>query len=189
MFKDIVRECRSYRRFDEKHKVSRKVLRELVALARFSPCARNQQALKFMLSCDPRKNDLIFPALKWAGYLKDWKGPKAGERPAAYIIILGDREISKDFGCDHGIAAYSILLGAAEKGLGGCMVGSIDRSMLRKNLKIPECYQILLVVAIGKPAEKVVVENVKKNGCTRYYRDRTGVHHVPKLALKELIIG
>ena len=188
MLKNIVKRSRSYRRFNEKRKIPRRVLCRLIELARFSPCASNQQALKFMLSCSSEKNELIFPALSWAGYLKGWKGPKEGERPAAYIVILGDTRISRDFGLDHGIAAQSILLGAAEKRLGGCMIGSIDRESLRKNLNVPVRYRILLVIALGEPAERVLLEDVTKKTGTKYYRDRKDIHHVPKRTLEELIV-
>lgn len=184
---DLIKRCRSCRRFHEDHKITEETLCELVNLARLSGSAANLQPLKYMLSCEPAKNDLIFPALAWAGYLKDWQGPEEGERPSAYIIILGDKNISKPIDCDHGIAAQSILLCAVEKGLGGCMVGSIDRELLRKNLSIPERYDILLVLALGKPKEKVVLEEAV-GGNIKYYRDKKGIHHVPKRALDEIII-
>ncbi|MFC1480370.1 nitroreductase family protein [Candidatus Omnitrophota bacterium] len=189
MIKDTVKESRSYRRFDAKVKISRDTLRELIELARFSPSARNQQALKFMLSDTPQKNDLVFPALSWAGALKGWRGPEEGERPAAYIIVLGDTQLSQDFGCDHGIAAQSMLLGAVEKGFGGCMLGAIKRDLLRGNLNIPQRYQILLVVALGKPAEKIVLEDTEEGADTSYYRDEEDAHHVPKRPLDELILS
>ena len=119
--------------------------------------------------------------------MKDWDGPAEGERPAAYIVILGDTEIAKGFGQNHGIAAQSITLGAAEKGYGGCMVGSIKRDQLRAILNLPERYEILLVVALGKPAEKVVTEDAV-DGDVTYYRDAEDVHHVPKRTLDELIV-
>ena len=187
--KDLIKRSRSFRRFDKNRRITKKELAALVELARFSPSAANRQPLKFIISCSPKKNELIFPALFWAGYLKGWKGPEKGKRPAAYIIILGDKRITSDFECDHGIAAQSMLLGAAEKGLGGCMIGSIDRKLLRKSLKIPSRYEILLVVALGKPVEKVVLEDTKKHGSIEYYRDSKGVHHVPKRKLRNLVIG
>lgn len=189
MLKDLIRANRSYRRFHEEKPVGVQTLRELVDLARLSPSAANLQPLKYILVADPERNALVFPTLGWAGYLKDWPGPQAGERPSAYIILLGDTAISKGFGCDHGIAAQSILLGAAEKGLGGCMIGSVDRARLRTVLDIPERYEILLVLAIGHPKETVVLEEVGPDGDIRYYRDAEGVHHVPKRRLDEIIIG
>jgi nitroreductase len=126
--------------------------------------------------------------LAWAAYLKEWPGPSPGERPAAYIIILGDTQIAKGFGCDHGIAAQSILLGAREKGLAGCMIGLIKREELREALSIPSRYEVLLVIALGKPREQVVIDELAPGGDIKYWRDRDGVHHVPKRPLKEIII-
>jgi len=188
MIEDLIKANRSFRRFYQERPVEESVLRELVGLARFSPSGANLQPLKFILSADPEQNARIYPTLAWAGYLRDWPGPEEGERPSAYIILLGDTQISKQFGCDHGIAAQSILLGAVEKGLGGCMIGSIERKRLREILAIPERYEILLVIALGYPKEKVVLEDVGPDGDIKYYRDSEGVHHVPKRTLDELII-
>lgn len=188
MIDELILKTRSYRRFDERVSVRIETLRALVNLARLSASAANMQPLKYILSCDPQTNARIFPYLAWAGYLKDWGGPKEGERPTAYIIILGDTEIRKDFGCDHGIAAQSIMLGATERGLGGCMIGAIQRDGLRRELSIPERYEILLVLALGKPNETVVIEDVGPDGDIKYYRDAHDVHHVPKRPLSELIL-
>jgi nitroreductase len=184
---DLVRANRSYRRFYQDKSVSEETLRELIELARLSPSGANLQPLKYILSVDAEKNAAIFPTLAWAGYLKDWPGPEDGERPAAYIIVLGDTNVSKSFGCDHGIACQSILLGAVEKGLGGCMIGSINRDKLRETMSIPEQYEILLVLALGVPKETVKVE-APKDGDIRYYRDSDAVHHVPKRTLNEIIL-
>jgi len=189
MLKDLVLKNRSYRRFHEEFAITRETLRELVDLARLSSSGANRQPLKYILSCDRQKNALIFPTLTWAVQLKDWGGPKEGERPSAYIIILGDTEISPTANIDHGIAAQSIMLGATEKGLGGCMIASVKKDILRAALKIPPRYEILLVLALGKPKEKVVIEPVKPDGDTKYWRDSEGVHHVPKRALDDIIIG
>ncbi len=180
---------RSYRRFEQEVDISIATLKELVDLARLSPSGMNLQPLRYILSCDPAKNSLIFPHLGWAGYLKDWPGPREGERPSAYIIILGDTEISRSFGCDHGIAAQSIMLGATERGLGGCMIGSANKEGLGKALEIPSRYEGLLVLALGRPKETVVIEELGRDGSIRYWRDAEGVHHVPKRRLDDLIIG
>jgi len=188
MIKDLIVKNRSCRRFHQALTVDRQALRELIELARLSPSAANLQPLKFMLSCEPETNALIFSHLVWAGYLKDWTGPAEGERPSAYIIILGDTQIAKSFGCDHGIAAQSILLGATERGWAGCIIGTIEREKLRKALNIPSRCEILLVLALGKPAETVVLETVGADGDIQYWRDEDGVHHVPKRVLDDIII-
>ncbi len=189
MIKDLILKNRSYRRFYQEVTIDLKTLKELIDLARMSASANNKQPLKYILSNEPSKNNLIFSYLAWAGYLSDWPGPAEGERPSAYIIILGDTRLRQSFGCDHGIAAQSILLGATEKGFGGCMIGSIHKENLRKALDIPSHYEILLVIALGKPNEKIEIEEVGVDGNIRYWRDKEDKHHVPKRSLEEIIVG
>ena len=189
MLKTLIEKNRSYRRFDQAHHISREIILELVNLARLSPSAANRQPLRYLLSWQEEKNTLIFPCLKWAGYLKEWDGPADGERPSAYIVMLSDRGVGDAFGCDHGIAAQSILLGAVEKGLGGCMIGAVDRRELADRLGIPDQYEILLVIALGKPVETIVFEKVGPDRDIRYYRDEKGVHHLPKRSLEEIVLN
>lgn len=187
MLKELVAKSRSYRRFDEAVKISRQTLVELVDLARLSPSGANMQPLKFYVSADAEKNESIFPTLGWAGYLKEWAGPEAGERPTGYILVLKDKSIAHVAGIDHGIAAQSIMLGAVEKGLGGCY---IDRPRLFQVTGLsPDDYEILLVLALGKPVEQVVVDDINENGDVKYWRDASGVHHVPKRTLQDLVVG
>ena len=187
MLKELLLKNRSYRRFDETFFIDTGTLQDLIDLTRLAPSGANLQPLKYILTSEPEKNALIFQNLAWAGYLKKFDGPETGERPSAYIIILHDTNISKDPGCDHGIAAQTILLGATEKNLGGCIIGSVKRKHLRRDLNIDPGYEILLVIALGKPVEKVMVEEVQ-DGDIRYWRDESGGHHVPKRRLEELIL-
>lgn len=189
MIRDLVVKNRSYRRFDEKTPIEAGVLRELVDLARLSASAANLQPLRYILSNTPQRNKLIFPHLAWAGYLKEWPGPQEGQRPSAYIVVLGDTTVTKSFGCDYGIAAQSILLGAVERGLGGCMIASVQRTPLREALKIPKRYEIILVIALGKPDEAVQIEEVEPNSGIEYWRDEEGGHHVPKRKLDDIILS
>lgn len=189
MLKELIMNTRSYRRFDETVTVDRGTLEELIDFARCSPSSANLQPLKFFLCSDRATGERIFPHLRWAGYLEEWKGPGEGERPTAYIIILGDTEITSSFSCDHGIAAHAIMLGATERGLGGCVIGSFEKRGIRKALGIDESrFEILLILALGKPAEEVILENVGDTGDIRYWRDEEGRHHVPKRPLDELIL-
>ncbi len=185
--KELVTKTRTYRRFDESHRVEYNSLEQLVDLARLSASGANRQPLKYLLYNTPEDCERVFPNTAWAGYLNDWPGPEPGERPSAYIIILGDTSITEGFGVDHGIAAQSIMLGANEKELGGCIIASIKRDELRKELGIPLQYEILLVLAIGKPVEKVVIEEIKDDN-VKYWRDSDKTHHVPKRSLEEIII-
>lgn len=187
-FEEIIQKNRSYRRFYEDYEVTVDNLRKLIGHARLSASSGNIQALKFYLSADSIKNEKIYRHLQWAYYLKDWNGPENGERPSAYIIILGDTDIHATIEIDVGIAAQSILLGATSIGLGGCMFGSIDRVGLRKELNIPKRFQIPLIIALGKPKEKIKIEDVGTTGNIVYWRDEEMTHHVPKRSLDELIV-
>jgi nitroreductase len=184
---DLLRKNRSYRRFHQ-DPLDVQTLVELVGLTRLCPSAANRQPLKYIVACSPEENAAIFPHLAWAGALAEWPGPAEDERPTGYIIILGDTRIINRFGCDHGITAQSILLAATERGLGGCMIGSIDRDGLRQDLGIPKHFEILLVLALGKPSETVVLEDTKRPDQIDYWRDEAGVHHVPKRPLEELLV-
>jgi len=186
--KELINKNRSNRRFDESHHIDIKTLKKLVDLARLSASGANRQPLKYLLFNTPENCERIFPSLAWAGYLKDWPGPATGERPSGYIIILGDKSVTEVFGVDHGIAAQSIMLGAVEAGLGGCMIASIKHKDLRDELKIPAKFEILLILALGKPIEKVVIDEIK-NGDVKYWRDSEKNHHVPKRNLDEVIIS
>jgi nitroreductase len=188
MIKDLVTKTRSCRRFFEDHSIPVEILKDLIDLARLSASAANRQPLKYMLSNEKERNAMIFSTLKWAGYLKDWDGPEEGERPSAYIIVLGDTQVSHSFGCDHGIASQNILLGATEMGLGGCIVAAVDRKRLREDLQILDQYEILHVIALGQPKEKIIIETIGSDGNNQYWRDDTGAHHVPKRPLSEVII-
>jgi len=187
-FINLITKNRSCRRYKQDYRLEINELKELVNLARLSASSGNIQGLKFILSVDRDINTKIFKNLKWAYYLKDWDGPAEGERPCGYIIILGDTEIHSTIDVDVGIAAQSILLGAVEKGLGGCIIGSVNRPGLRKDLKISQQFQIPLVIALGKPGEQIILEEVDKTGNIQYWRDENNVHHVPKRSLDEIII-
>ena len=182
MIRDLILTNRSYRRFHQETIVGLDTLKELVDLARLSASGGNTQALKFAIYNDPEGNAQVFSNIGLGG------NPTKEEAPTAYIIILGDTKISKGFGCDHGIAAQSILLGAVEKGLGGCMVGIVNRERLTKLLGLASHYDILLVLAIGRPKEKSVIEDVGQDGDTQGWWDDEGIRHVPKRLLNDIII-
>jgi nitroreductase len=163
-------------------------LRYLVDLARLGGSARNLQPLKYVLVNTPALKAKIFPHLGWAGYLKEWTGPQEGERPAAYIVCLLDTRLSKEADCDLGIATQNLLLGAAEKGLGGCRIASLAPG-LRDVFDLDGHLQVLQVIALGRPAETVFLNEQGPGEDIKYWRDTDQVHHVPKRPLQDLIAG
>lgn len=187
MIRDLIIKNRSYRRFHQYERISVEQLKSWIDLARFSASGMNAQSLKYVLITNQEMCGKIFPLVSWAGYLRDWPGPKDGERPAAYIVMLHDKDISSNYFCDDGIAAQSILLGAVESGFGGCIMASVKRESLRKVLNLEDKYHIIQILALGKPKEKVVLDEMK-NGNHKYWRDENEVHHVPKRSLGEIIL-
>ena len=186
MLYDLVLKNRSYRRFDEDFKIGEDVLCGLCEYARLTPSGANRQFFKFRLTPSGDECSRVFPTLAWAGYIKDGT-PQVGERPSAYITIVNDNTLGTGNVMDVGIMAQTMLLRATELGLGGCMIGSIKRAELRDILCLPENHEIMLVIALGKPIEEVVIETAK-DGDVKYWRDENRVHHVPKRPISELII-
>lgn len=192
MLKDIVLKNRSYRGYDESRPVTKEELTELVELARCSASGMNKQPLKYYIAYKKEEVEQILALTKWAAALKELQLPYPGTHPTGFIVICQDREIRAGAGScamDIGIAAQTILLGAVEKGLGGCMIGSYQREALKTLLRLSETIEPQLVVAIGKPIEHIVLTDVKEDGNTGYYRDETGTHYVPKRALSDILLS
>ena len=191
MLKDLLLKNRSYRGYDETRAVTREELVDLVEHARLTPSSVNKQALKYYLACEREKTNQIQPLTAWAKALKK-EVPYEGHCPRAFIVICQDTAIStalEAYQKDVGIVAQTMLLRAAELGLGGCMICSFQKNALHEVLKLSENLVPLLVVAIGKPDETIVLEDVNVQGDTTYYRDAQDVHHVPKRTTRELIIN
>ncbi len=188
-FIKLVSQSRSVRRFDQSKPIAVDDLIDLVEAARLAPSGMNKQPLKYIVTVDDGQCRDIFPLLGWAGYLKDWQGPKQGERPTGYIVLLLDKDIRDAPGCDHGIAAQTIMLGATEKGLGGCIIGSVNQKKLMHLFDLEERYEVLLVLALGVPIEEVVIEPLPSDGKIEYWRTSDDKHHVPKRSLDEVIVG
>ncbi len=187
MLKELLQKNRSYRRFFQDVRLTEAELRELVGLTRYCASGRNAQALRYRAVVDEKTCEQVFHTLAWAGYLKDWPGPEVGERPSAYLIQLLDTSIVENCLCDDGIQAQTILLGAVEKGYGGCIIKAFKNDALREILQLPEHLKIMYVLALGKPKETVVLEDMK-DGDFRYWREPDGSHHVPKRPLEDLLV-
>ena len=185
-FRELVLKNRSTRAFDPERRISREELEQLVDLARLTPSAVNLQPLKYLLSWQEETNALILAHTAWAGLLKDISLPPEGKGPAGYIVICTDTRIAKNAATDVGIAAQTILLGAAEKGLSGCMIGAIDPK-LHDLLGLKEQYRISLIVALGRGAEDIRLVETRGND-TAYYREGDA-HYVPKRPLEEILIN
>lgn len=187
MIEKLIKETRSYRRFDQHRPITVSELRAMIESARCSGSAANRQRIRFAIVCDRSTCDELFANVAFAGYLKDWRGPSEAERPTAYIVMMCKEEnVDVNLAIDMGIAAQSILLTATEMGLGGCMIRSFKKDAFDKIL-CKDGYNTAFVIALGKPTEKVYLTEVK-DGDIKYFRDANDDHAVPKFSLDELII-
>jgi nitroreductase len=187
MLKDLVLKNRSYRKFHADRIVSAELLKSLVDLARNTPSSKNLQPLKYILVHDKPVSDRVFSSLGWARHLKDWNGPSVEERPPAYLIMLLDKSVSSEADTDAGIAAQTILLGATELGLGGCIIRTVKKDDLMNFFGLHEKFKILLVIAIGYPNQKITLTTVPESGSTNYF-EKDGIHYVPKRNTEDIII-
>lgn len=191
MLKDLIIRNRSYRGFDESYCFTRKQLEEYVNLTRFTASSVNFQLLKYRIAYDKEETELILSMTKWAGALPELTIPHDGMHPTGFIVICQDTDINANldgFQKDVGIAAQTITLAAAEEGLGGCMIGSFNRTGIKEKLKLPENTEPMLIIALGKPVEKIVLTEIDNGESIKYYRDNNDVHYVPKRKLKDILI-
>lgn len=188
-FRELVLATRSTRRFNGQKQVALDTLRQLIDLARQTSSSRNRQPLKYILINGNHGRAEVFSCLNWAKALDKWGGPSEQERPAAYVIILGDTTISDNFSADPGISSQTIMLAARTFGLGGCILASADRDMLRAKFQIPAHLEIVLTLALGEPAEEIQLETMSDGETRPYWRDEQDVHHVPKRPLAEVTFG
>lgn len=191
MLKDLLKACRSYRGYDESYRFTEEELMELVDHTRYVASSMNIQPLKFYLAWEKEEVDRIQPLTGWAKQLPGVELPHKGMCPTAFIIICQDLSIDSQqarFQKDVGIVAQTILLAATEKGLGGCMIGSYGAKPVKECLHLPENLMPMLIVALGKPVEKVVLTEIENGEDFKYYRDKNDVHYVPKRKLKDIVV-
>ncbi len=175
---------RTIRKYAQKD-IPPEILRKCVDAARLSPSGANRQPLKYIVINDQTLAKEVFTTLKWAGYLPDYE-PSEHEMPRAYIVITLDKSIHESPGHDAGIAAMSISMVAYDEGIGSCILGAVDREKLKTILKVPNGLDIILVIALGYPAESPIADKMK-DGDTKYWLDKNRVLHVPKRSLEEVL--
>lgn len=187
--KELLARDRSFRRFDSTRAIEETTLRELVGLTQYCASGRNAQPLRYRIVTDASERDALFPALAWAGYYQNWDGPSPEERPTAYLVQCLDTELGKNCLCDDGLQLQAITLGATALGIGGCIIKAFNAQKVREALFISERFEPRYVLALGYPAEKVKLVEMKEGGDFKYYRDADDTQCVPKRPLEELILS
>lgn len=182
---EVLTSRRSIRQFEGRD-VPRDVLMRCLEAARLAPTSANRQPLEFVAVIDRDRCEQIFPHLRWAGDLRDWS-PSKEKQPRAYIaIVVNKKRALEGFEqYDIAFAASNIVHVALAEGIASCLVGAFNVREIGALLNIPRGYAFPLIVALGYPAEKAVVEDF--TGSHKYWRDEAGVHHVPKRRLDDIV--
>lgn len=183
-FAKLVAKNRSYRGYDNSFTVREDQLRRIMEVVPACPSARNQQVLRLrpVLAAEA---DKVLPFIRLGGALRDIKLPLPGTEPHAFIVICSTVAEDKYVNMDIGIIAQTMLLQATEIGLNGICIGAFDHEAVQKSLELP--YEPLLIVAIGKGAEKIQMVGISEGESHNYYR-QDGVHFVPKLPLDKIVL-
>lgn len=192
MLYDLVKNSRSYRGYDHSRKVTKEELMQMVEHARLCPSTINEQPLRYYIAWEEEEVAKIQDLTIWARALMDQMTlPHEGKEPTGYIIILQDKRISDQMGKFHrdvGIVAQTMLLAATEMGLGGCMIGSFSPAKVKETLDLPDYLVPMLLVAIGKPDENIIIEEIEEGDSVKYYRNEEDNHYVPKRKLDDIVL-
>ena len=191
MLKELVIKNRSYRGFDENYSFTKEQLESYIDLTRYTASSVNAQPLKYKIIFEKNEVEAVRPLTRWARALPDMVLPHPNMHATAFIIICQDTDISPNlarYQKDIGIVAQTITLAAVEDGLGGCMIGNFTPDEVKETLNLAENLTSMLIIALGKPAEEIVIKEIDNGESTRYYRDENDIHYVPKRKLKDILI-
>lgn len=146
--RDAVRSRRNVRQFDERP-VGRDQLDEILEAARRTPSSTNWQPWDFVVVTD--KEQL-------AELAKVWRGAGHVARSTATIAligpVLGDEHQRETLHYDLGQATMSIMLAAADLGIGTGHAAVSDQQLARAVLGLPEDRFCAYLVALGYPADR-----------------------------------
>ncbi|MDU1022986.1 MAG: nitroreductase family protein [Peptoniphilus harei] len=180
---------RSYRKFDESRLISKNDIDEILNSIKFASCANNRQYLRFISVENKDKVLEIFDNTKWAASLPNNIGrPKEGERPVYFIAILSDEAKKLRFnGIDEGLVISNLTLTAAEKGIGSCIIGSVNDKKMREILNYDNNYSCEVVIAFGYPKVKSTIKKINLEEDQSYYLDEDGNYIVPKYKKDDIV--
>lgn len=183
--REAIENRRTIRKFKQTQ-IDEADLHELIDCARLAAYGANLQPLKFKTITE--QTEKIFSHIKWAGYLTDG-APKDGEKPTAYIAVMGDTDIKKnaEFETDAGAAVTTMMLRATELNLGTCWLGAINREKISEILNLPGNLKLLYLLAVGVPAQESRICEMKDND-VKYFMDENNVLNVPKRALTDIVV-
>lgn len=176
---------RSHRAYDKLYVVAMRQLETIVSVNDKLPSAMNAQTLRFKLLDAASGGDGFCRFLSLGGFLPALHLPAPGTEPQAFIVVCSTGQESSNVDIDLGISLQSMALKAVEIGLNAIIIRSFDRNAVKEALGLP--MEPLAVLAIGKGIDQIELLPVRADSDLRYFR-KDGIHYVPKLKIKDLLL-
>jgi nitroreductase len=156
--KEAILKRRSVRKFTD-YQVTDAEIQELLEAARWAPSWANTQVWEFIVVRDRQVTEKI------AGtYAQNNPATKCTQTASAVIVgcaktgLSGAHDgknltiFSEWFLFDLALAVQNLCLRAHDLGLGTVIVSLLDHQALKKVLSVPEGYEAVTVIPVGKPA-------------------------------------
>lgn len=181
----LMKRNRSYREYDTSYVVKEAQLEAIVRVNRYLPSGRNAQSLRFRLLTKETGSDKLQGLYHLGRALPELHLPRKGAEPEAFIVICSTVPSWKNLYIDLGISCQGMLLKATEMGLQGVIICNFKPEEVKAALGLP--LDPVCIIAVGKGLEKIEITEIGAGEDYNYYR-KDGVHYVPKIKLKDLII-
>ena len=182
----LLRKNRSHRGYDTSYVVSMRQLRTIVSVNDKIPSSKNWQVLRFRLLDAESGGKDFCKLLRFGALLPELHLPLPGTEPQAFIVVCTTVPVNRSVDIDLGIALQSMALKAVEIGLNALIVRAFNPQEIKQVLGLG--LEPIAVLAVGKGAENIVLDEVPAGSDLSYYRSADGTHHVPKIRPEDLII-
>ncbi len=181
---------RTYRRFTQRG-IEPKIVEEILEAARLASSSANKQPLSYIVVQDKELVDSVFSHTLWAGYLpKELGTPKKEEQPTLFVAVVKNVDINRDCDTDAGLAISNMTLAAWNRGVGSCIIGSCNRSVLSEIFRLTANQKLHSLVAFGYPMHESTVVDVKDNkdpDAIKYFLNEKMDYVVPKRKLIDVV--
>jgi nitroreductase len=154
---DAIRARRNVRAYDERP-IPAEDLDRILESARRSPSSTNQQAWEFVAVTERERLRELAKVWRWAAHV--------GTSAATIALVMpasDDPDARETFQYDLGQATMSIMLSAADLGIGSCHASVGDQALARRVLGLPEDRECPLLVSLGYPADRPLAPIARPN--------------------------
>jgi nitroreductase len=141
---EAIQARRSIRAYTDKP-VEREKMEKILEAGRLAPSAINVEPWHFIAVTNLEKRKALSKGL-YAKFV--------AQAPLV-IVACGDKKASADwYAVDVSLAVENMILTATNEGLGTCCVGSFNEKDIKETLKIPDNYEVIVMITIGYAGEK-----------------------------------